>query len=109
MRGWAINEIPDAQKRGSSSAPGIWPRNSGENSPNTVEQWTPHFSKTRPEIIDITAAAARMAVVVGALPGRADESAGREPLIPGGVSGLVLQRFEGRADPVAEFLEPGSG
>ena len=31
--GWAISEMPEAQKRGSSSAPGIWLRNSGENSP----------------------------------------------------------------------------
>ena len=35
--GWAISEMPEAQKRGSSSAPGICLRNSGANSPNTVE------------------------------------------------------------------------
>ncbi len=46
--------MPDAQKRGSVSAPGICWRNSGANSPNTVETWTPTFSNTRPFIIDIT-------------------------------------------------------
>ncbi len=35
--GWAMSETPDAQKRGSSSAPGICLRNSGANSPCTVE------------------------------------------------------------------------
>ena len=54
FQGWAISEMPEAQKRGSSSAPGICLRNSGENSPNTVEVWTPTFSKTRPFIIDMT-------------------------------------------------------
>ena len=49
--GWAISEMPDAQKRGSDSAPGIWLRNSGANSPCTVETWTPTFSNTRPRMI----------------------------------------------------------
>src|SRR5215207_7928254 len=48
FQGWAMSEMPAAQKRGSSSDPGIWPRNSGANSPCTVETWTPTFSKTRP-------------------------------------------------------------
>jgi hypothetical protein len=38
---------------GSSSAPGIWARNSGENSPWTVEVWTPTFSNSRPFMIDM--------------------------------------------------------
>ena len=37
FHGWTISEMPDAQNRGSSSAPGICFRNSGENSPCTVE------------------------------------------------------------------------
>ena len=52
--GCAISEMPEAQKRGSSLAPGISLRNSGANSPNTVEQCTPTFSNTRPRITDIT-------------------------------------------------------
>ena len=52
--GWAISEMPEAQKRGSSAAPGISLRNSGANSPCTVEQCTPTFSNTRPRIIAIT-------------------------------------------------------
>src|ERR1043165_6582694 len=52
--GCAISEMPDAQKRGSSAAPGIWPWNSGANSPCTVETCTPTFSNTRPFIIDMT-------------------------------------------------------
>ncbi len=49
----ATSEMPLAQKRGSVSAPGIWARNSGANSPQTVETLTPTFSKTRPRIIAI--------------------------------------------------------
>ena len=49
-----MSEMPDAQNRGSVSAPGISLRNSGANSPNTVETWTPTFSNTRPLSIDIT-------------------------------------------------------
>src|SRR4051794_13098012 len=44
----ATSEMPPAQKRGSSAAPGICLRNSGLNSPKTVETLTPTFSKTRP-------------------------------------------------------------
>ena len=43
--------MPEAQKRGSSSAPGISLRNASENSPKTVEQLAPAFSKTRPSQI----------------------------------------------------------
>jgi hypothetical protein len=46
--------MPDAQNRGSSAAPGMSLRNSGANSPCTVEQCTPTFSNTRPFMIDIT-------------------------------------------------------
>ena len=54
FQGCAISEMPLAQNRGSSSPPGICLRNSGENSPCTVEQCKPTFSNTRPDIIDIT-------------------------------------------------------
>ena len=46
--GWTMSDTPEAQNRGSSSAPGICLRNSGANSPWTVEVWTPAFSNTRP-------------------------------------------------------------
>ena len=52
--GCATSEIPLAQKRGSSAAPGMSPRNSGENSPVTVEMLTPTFSKTRPRMTAVT-------------------------------------------------------
>ena len=45
--------MPAAKKRGSCAAPGIWARNSGLNSPNTVEMLTPTFSNTRPRINDM--------------------------------------------------------
>ena len=45
--------MPLAQNRGSSAAPGISLRNSGENSPDTVEMLTPTFSKTRPRMTEI--------------------------------------------------------
>ena len=47
---WATRLMPLAQNRGSSAAPGICARNSGENSPHTVETFTPTFSNTRPRI-----------------------------------------------------------
>ncbi len=50
LTGWAISDTPEAQKRGSSSAPGICLRSSGANSPCTVEVWMPAFSNTRPPI-----------------------------------------------------------
>ncbi len=50
LAGCAISDTPDAQKRGSSVAPGIWLRNSGASSPKTVEVWMPAFSNTRPLI-----------------------------------------------------------
>ncbi len=51
---WAIRLTPVAKKRGSVSVPGMVLANSGENSPCTVETWTPTFSKKRPCIIPIT-------------------------------------------------------
>ena len=48
FHGWMMSEMPEAQKRGSSSAPGICLANSGAKVPWTVEMWTPAFSNTRP-------------------------------------------------------------
>ncbi len=50
----ATRLMPLAQNRGSCSAPGICARNSGLNSPQTVETFTPTFSNTRPRITLIT-------------------------------------------------------
>ena len=50
---WATSEMPEAQKRGSSSAPGMEAANSGAKLPCTVEMLTPTFSNTRPFMIDM--------------------------------------------------------
>ena len=50
----AIRLMPVAKKRGSSSAPGMVRAKSDENSPCTVETWTPTFSNRRPRITDMT-------------------------------------------------------
>ena len=52
--GWAMKEMPLAQKRGSCSAPGICLANSGGKVPCTVEVWQPTFSNTRPDISAMT-------------------------------------------------------
>ena len=46
--GWSTTEMPEAQKRGSSPAPGMFFANSSENFPQTVETLTPAFSNTPP-------------------------------------------------------------
>ena len=66
---WAMSEMPDAQNRGSASAPGISLRNSGANSPNTVETCTPTFSNTRPLSIDMTPPPPGAPAGIGARPG----------------------------------------
>ena len=99
----ATSEMPLAQNRPSASAPGIWPRNSGLNSPQTVETFTPTFSNTRPRMIADHAAAA-----AGPVPGLPLEPARRQVGVRGaGI--VVLDRLEGGADPVAQLLEPGAG
>ena len=50
----ATREMPLAQNPPSPSAPGICLRNSGLNSPHTVETFTPTFSNTRPRMTEIT-------------------------------------------------------
>ena len=108
LRGCAISDTPDAQKRGSSSAPGIWLRNSGANSPCTVEVWMPAFSNTRPLQQAHHAAAARRAGVVGARPGLAHEAAGGRSRQRRTRRQVGLHRLERRAQVVAQRLEPGA-
>ena len=98
---WAISEMPLAKKRGSSAAPGMSLRNSGANSPNTVETCTPTFSNTRPFIIAITPPPPGGAGVVGAAPRCALEAAGRaiRKWRAGGEG--VFEFFERRDDAVA--------
>ena len=52
------------------------------------------------------ASAARDAAVVGTLPGRAHEAAGRLVAVLGGRRQLILDRLEGGGDAVAQFREP---
>src|ERR1700686_207755 len=89
LRRCAISEMPEAQNRGSSAAPGICARNSGANSPCTVEQCTPTFSNSRPRITLITPPP----------PGRIRIKRSRR---------VVFEPLEGPADVVAQALEPGS-
>ena len=98
----ATSEMPLAQKRGSVSAPGICLRNSGANSPYTVETLTPTFSKTRPRII---------AIVPPPPPSRAHGLRSNRPGGPlGAGAGIgVLDRLEFGADAVAQLLEPARG
>ncbi len=105
LRICAISEMPDAQNRGSSAAPGICARNSGANSPCTVEQCTPTFSNSRPRITLITPPPPGSPVWSVRSQARAHETPG--------VAGIercrriVLELLEGRADIVAQALEPG--
>jgi hypothetical protein len=48
LHGWAISEMPDAQKRGIVLGAGDLGAEFGANSPWTVETCTPTFSNTRP-------------------------------------------------------------
>ena len=106
--GCAISEMPEAQKRGSSSAPGISLRNSGANSPCTVEQCTPTFSNTRPRIIAITPPPPGCRY--GRCAARACARSGRPRVGQRRAGGQrVLERFERGADVVAQALEPGAG
>ena len=73
LRMCATRLMPQAQKRGSCSAPGICARNSGLNSPQTVETFTPTFSNTPPAHHAHHAAAAVRAVLGRARPRGADE------------------------------------
>ena len=99
--------MPLAQKRPSSAAPGICLRNSSEKAPCTVEMLTPTFSNTRPRMTDMTPPPPGLPSSVGRRHSvRSKRPAGRSARVPVRV---VLQRFEGGADPVAQFTEPGGG
>ena len=103
LRMWAISEMPEAQKVGSSSAPGICLRNSGENSPWTVEVWTPTFSNRRPCIIDMTPPPPFSSSRVHSL--RSKRPAGAPVSWPNSSSSVSNVC----ADAVAQRLEPGPG
>ena len=106
--GWAMKEMPDAQKRGSTSAPGMAFANSGAKVPCTVEVWQPIFSKTRPSVRSAMVPPppsspswfARVHGFFWNLPGG--------PASRGGETcGVTLDGFQGRADLGLELLEPG--
>ena len=105
--GCAISEMPEAQNRGSASAPGISLRNSGANSPCTVEAVHADFLEHAAAHHRHHAAAAGRAAVVGALPGRAHEAAGGAVGERRAGGQRVLDRLERGADVVAQALEPG--
>ncbi len=75
-----MKEMPEAQKRGSLSAPGICAANSGGKVPCTVEVWQPTFSNTRPVISAMTPPPPSAPLVLAPRPGRADEAAGGLPV-----------------------------
>ena len=108
FHGWAMSEMPAAKKRGSSSEPGIWPRNSGSNSPWTVETWTPDLLEDAPVHHRHDAAAAPRGRHGPCAP-RACARSGRAAVASGknGSGRLVFERFEGGADPVPQGGEPG--
>ena len=107
FQGCAITEMPAAQKRGSSAEPGIWPRNSGANSPCTVETWTPTFSNTRPRISAMTPPPPAAPPWSVRDQGFAREAAGARRVRIERPRGLVLEPLERRADAVAQRREPG--
>ena len=106
LTGWAISDTPEAQKRGSSSAPGICLRNSGANSPCTVEVWMPAFSNTRPPIRLMVPPPPRRAGLVGARPRRAHEARGRAVAQRRRRRQVRLHALERQAQVVAQGLEP---
>ena len=75
---------------------GSAPRNSGENSPWTVETWTPTFSKTRPCIIAMTPPPPSAPAWSVRCQGVAREAAGASRRDAKGAGGLVLERLEAR-------------
>ena len=91
-----------------SAAPGMSLRNSGANSPNTVETWTPTFSNTRPFIIAMTPpppACAAWSVRFQGL--RTNRPAARSP--SGAPAGRAPPAPRRRPDPIAQRFEPGAG
>ena len=101
----ATSEMPVAKKRGSCSAPGICLRNSGLNSPNTVETLTPTFSNTRPRMTDMVPPPR------SSPPGPASRCHALRSKRPGARSRCVPESSSSRRSnsaqmPVAQILEP---
>ncbi len=103
---WAISEMPEAQKRGSSARPespcGIPARTRHARS----RQCTPTFSNTRPFIIDITPPPPGLPEWSVRLPRRAHEAARRAVAQRRAGRQRILHGLERRADVVAQLLEP---
>ena len=102
----AISEMPEAKNRGSSAAPGISLRNSGANSPNTVETWTPTFSNTRPFIIAMTPPPPGAPLWSVRFHGVRMKRPGARSASGAPAGERLLHRLEGRSDLVAQRLEP---
>ena len=103
-----MTETPAAQKRGSSSAPGIWAANSAGKAPCTTDEMRAHLLEQPAAQHRHTPAAARRAARVGASP-RLD----REPARPRrpGARELVLQAPPSprRSAPGASRTSPARG
>ena len=103
----AINEMPDAQNRGSLSAPGISLRNSGR-------EFAVHGRAMHADLLEHAplhhrhhAAAAGGAGVIGAGPGRPHEAAGCHCRLRRGSLGRSSSSFsKAPADVVAQRLKP---
>ena len=104
LQGWAMTETPAAQKRGSSSAPGICAANSGREGAVDDRAMRAHLLE-QPSAQDRHApAAARRAARVRARPGLDREAAGLARLRNAGER--VLERLHRRHDPRLQRLEP---
>ena len=101
LRGWMISEMPLAQKRGSSAAPGIC---RGEFRRESAMDGRAVNAGLLEEPAMQHRHHATAAVCLFALPGLA-----REASVPGRLSlKLAFKRFEAGADFIAQGLEPGS-
>ena len=101
-----MKEMPEAQKRGSLSAPGICLANSGGKVPCTVEVWQPTFSNTRPDISDMTPPPPSLPSGSVRVQGVRVKRPAGSPGIEGRALGFVLDRLERRKHVVAQGLEP---
>ncbi len=109
LTGWAMKEMPLAQKRGSWSAPGICSREFGG-------EGAVHGRGVAADLLEHAAghqrhdaAAAVRAVLLGAGPNGLDEAAGRLAVAAGQALGVVLDLLERGANVVAQMLEPQPG
>jgi hypothetical protein len=100
--GCATRLMPEAQNRGSSAAPGTMPRNSGLNSPQTVETFTPTFSKTRPCMTLIAPPPPSMPSGVGRRqPRRSNRPAGRSASGPACSASIISKLSQIRSRKVS--------